>query len=80
MKTQYHDFIFNYHYDNHKSNLGVNISIGNVAISNVRVMFNELGVVSTKRPHTKWTCYEHLLVIEDTNQNQVHHFKKGNVL
>jgi hypothetical protein len=47
LKTQKHNFIFNYHYDMHKSNLEVNISAGNVAVSNVRVMLNAnwVGVV-----------------------------------
>jgi hypothetical protein len=52
--------------------------VGNLAIGNVRVMFNAnwVGVVSAKWLCAKRTGYEHLLVTEGTNQNQVHHLKK----
>jgi hypothetical protein len=62
----------------HKSNLRVNISVGNVAIDNIRVMLNTkwVGVVSEERPRAKRTCYEHLLVTKGTNQKQIHHLKR----
>jgi hypothetical protein len=41
--------MFTYHYNMHKSNLRVSISVGNVAVNNVHVVLNVnwVGVVST---------------------------------
>jgi hypothetical protein len=37
-----------------------------------------MDVVFTEWPRAKWIGYEHLLIIEGTNQKQVHHLKKTN--